>query len=163
VLRGARVVPQPGDGSCLFHSLAHGLGLGLSKASALRKQLSDYMAAQPTMELADSPLSDWILWDSGLEVAEYAARMRSGPAWGGAIEMAVCARLKGVDVCVYERGDEPGALRCITRFRAQQEGTPQAGGAAPAEDGERVVRLLYGGRVHYDAIETGPGWWDKQL
>ncbi len=36
-MRGGRVVPQPGDGSCLFHSLAYGLGGGAS-ATALRRE-----------------------------------------------------------------------------------------------------------------------------
>ena len=37
VVRNARVVRQPGDGACLFHSLAHGVG---SSAAKLREQLA---------------------------------------------------------------------------------------------------------------------------
>ncbi|KAG8469020.1 hypothetical protein KFE25_007538 [Diacronema lutheri] len=150
-LVGARPVPQPGDGSCLFHSMSHGLGLGLSKAGALRRELSDFIAANPRLEVGESPLEDWVLWDAEMSVAEYAARMRSGHAWGGAIEMAVCARARGVDVRVYER-TLPGTFVCICAF--------QGGGGSGAA---KPVRLLYGGRVHYDALETEPGWWDLDV
>jgi hypothetical protein len=40
IVANARVVRQPGDGSCLFHSLAHGLGDG---TSALQVVLRLYM------------------------------------------------------------------------------------------------------------------------
>ena len=41
VLRRARVVPQPGDGSCLFHSMSYGLGSG--SASSLRREIGRFI------------------------------------------------------------------------------------------------------------------------
>jgi hypothetical protein len=55
----ARVIRQPGDGSCLFHSLSHGLKDG-SSASSLRKQVAEFIQSNPTLEISDSPLKDWV-------------------------------------------------------------------------------------------------------
>jgi len=67
-LRSARVVRQPGDGSCLFHSMAYGLG-GTS-ASSLRREIADWIAANPRLEIAETPVSDWVRWDSSWCVAQ---------------------------------------------------------------------------------------------
>lgn len=66
-LRSARVVRQPGDGSCLFHSMAYGLG-GTS-ATSLRRDIADWIAAHPRHEIAETPVSDWVRWDSSWCVA----------------------------------------------------------------------------------------------
>ena len=81
--------------------------------------------------------------------------MGKGHHWGGAIEMAVCSLLKGVEVHVYEASG--ARYRRISSFNgkaAHSAGKP--GGAS------RVVSLLYSGRVHYDALHVqratlGPG------
>mmetsp|Transcript_43634 Transcript_43634/g.98160 ORF Transcript_43634/g.98160 Transcript_43634/m.98160 type:complete len:151 (-) Transcript_43634:276-728(-) len=127
-----RVVAQPGDGSCLFHSLSFGLG-GVS-AQGLRREVADYVAGHPRTEIVGVPISDWVLWDSGLTPKAYADRMRTGSHWGGAIEMAVVALIKGVPVGVYEgRG---GRFERISYF----------------EGAGKEVSVVYGGRVHYDAL-----------
>lgn len=98
-IRRAHIERQPGDGSCLYHSLCFGLGLfDGGAASALRCELASWMARNQDTKLAGTPLSDWVLWDSGITVQAYAARMQRQGEWGGALEMAVCARLKRVNV-----------------------------------------------------------------
>eukprot|EP00929_Paragymnodinium_shiwhaense_P078254 TRINITY_DN4052_c0_g1_i1.p1 TRINITY_DN4052_c0_g1~~TRINITY_DN4052_c0_g1_i1.p1 ORF type:complete len:488 (-),score=152.03 TRINITY_DN4052_c0_g1_i1:92-1555(-) len=139
VVKNAKLVPQPGDGSCLFHSLAY--GLRSISADALRAEIADYIASHPETSVAGNPIKDWVLWDSGTDVKTYAGTMRSGSRWGGAVELAVCAQLKSVCVHVYERGSR-GFAR-ISAF----------GDAASSGSGRRIVNLHYGGRVHYDALE----------
>ena len=125
-LRNARVVRQPGDGSCLYHSyaipvhsarpstqpppfrsfvrsldlqypgrlppmislpaagatnnrLAYGMGDSAS-ASGLRREIAAWVAANPDLEIADTPVSDWVRWDSNSSVAAYASKMKSGCA-----------------------------------------------------------------------------------
>jgi hypothetical protein len=60
----ARVVRQPGDGSCLFHSLAHGLQrVGLNEgasAASLRREIAAFIEKNPNLEISDSPLKDWV-------------------------------------------------------------------------------------------------------
>lgn len=134
-LRTGRVIAQPGDGSCLFHSLAY--VLGSTSASRLRAEIADYIAENPEALVAGNPIQDWVLWDTGKDVEAYAATMRTGSRWGGAVELAVCAQLRRVQVDVYEQRAR-GFAR-ISSFRAGRPGPP--------------VSLVYGGRVHYDALE----------
>ena len=104
ILKSARIVPQPGDGSCLFHSIAY--GLPSCDATKLRAEVADYIAGNPEAMISDNPLKDWVLWDSGTDVKSYAKTMRTGSRWGGAVEIAVCALLKHVAVHVYEKGSK---------------------------------------------------------
>mmetsp|Transcript_5031 Transcript_5031/g.14052 ORF Transcript_5031/g.14052 Transcript_5031/m.14052 type:complete len:728 (+) Transcript_5031:83-2266(+) len=137
VLRSAQVVSQPGDGSCLFHSLSY--GLRNTNAAQLRAEIADFIARSPDAEVAGNPIRDWVLWDSGMDAESYARSMRSGSRWGGAVELAVCAKVRNVAVDVYERG-AGGTFTRISSFEAERGG-----------DGR--VHLLYGGRVHYDALK----------
>ncbi len=138
VLRSARVVRQPGDGSCLFHALSYGLRDG-STAHALRRQVAVFIESNPALTISDSPLQDWVRWDSGCSVSSYCRRMTQGGVWGGGIEMAAVSHMKGVNVFVYE-GNEARGFKRISSFEVP--------GAS------RTVRVLYGGRVHYDALVT---------
>jgi len=105
----------------------------------LRREIAMYVLKNPSLEIADTPLQDWVSWDSGLPVAAYAAKM-SFSGWGGGIEMAACARLKGVDVHVYENSH--GSWKIISAFPGQPSG----------KQASHVVRVAYMGRMHYDAI-----------
>ena len=46
VLKNAKVVTQPGDGNCLFHSLCYGLGDN-STASGLRRAIAKFVEQNP--------------------------------------------------------------------------------------------------------------------
>jgi len=141
-LHRPRIIRQPGDGSCLFHSLAYGLG-NLSQASLLRREIAGFIGLNPSLTIADAALQDWVYWDSSLPVSVYAARIAVG-GWGGGIEMAAFARLKGVDVKVYEASN--GAWRLIAAFQGNVDGKPT----------EKIVRVAYQGRMHYDAVVVEP-------
>ena len=144
--RGTRVVPQPGDGSCLFHSLAFGMrALGRNgekgvDADGLREAIASFIETNPEAELGGTPLSDWISWDSQMTVPAYCNRMRRGGEWGGAIELSTFSRLYDVGVHVYEKKGA-GEFRLISCFEA-----------CASEGDDAVVRVLYSGRVHYDAL-----------
>ncbi|KAH8081061.1 hypothetical protein JL720_8957 [Aureococcus anophagefferens] len=90
-LRRGEVIRQPGDGSCLFHSLAYGLRLQNRHGDArqLRRELMDWLSRNPDASIADTPVGDWVKWDSNCSVDDY-TRMR-GAGWGGGIEMAAFA------------------------------------------------------------------------
>ena len=147
MLRGATVVKQPGDGSCLFHSLAYGarqlLGgpdVELSTAEGVRARVLRFLESHPAEECAGVPLRDWVLWESNLEPVAYCNRMRQPGAWGGAIEMLCFSRVANASVRVYERKGD--GFEQISAFDVEQ----QTGSA------ERLVRVLYSGRSHYDAL-----------
>eukprot|EP00947_MAST-08B_sp_MAST-8B-sp1_P003485 g3485.t1 len=165
-LRSARVVKQPGDGSCLFHSIAYGAGGGTS-ARRLRQDIARYIGAHGSLEIASSPLSDWVRWESGCSVQAYARRMAVG-GWGGGIEMAVASRLLGVNIHVYEKGQ--GGYSMMSSFSRSSYGTSRRGGGSGGGSGggggfkriscfdvpgaRKTVHVLYGGRVHYDALSV---------
>lgn len=91
------------------------------------------------VKIADTPLSEWIRWDSRCSVDSYARRMSSSGSWGGGIEMAVFQKLKGVNLHVYERSG--GGFKRISAFDC--ETSPES---------KKVVRVLYCGGVHYEAL-----------
>lgn len=128
-----RVVPQPGDGSCLFHSLSYGLP-DRSSASTLRKEICAFIAKNPELEIGDTAIKEWVQYDSGGSVSSYAQKMSHG-TWGGGIEMAAVTKMKYVNVHVYEKCRE--GYRRISAFDV---GAP------------KTVSVLYQGRMHYDAI-----------
>ncbi|CAE8695805.1 unnamed protein product, partial [Polarella glacialis] len=139
LLRSARVMRQPGDGSCLFHSLLHGLQTGGS-ASSLRRDIAYFLQSNSSMQIAGDTLEEWVKWDSNTSVNDYARRMAVG-GWGGGIEMACCSLLKNVNVHVYEsnRGGGSSEFKRISCFDS-----PNAA---------RTIHVLYQGGVHYDALQ----------
>ena len=97
--RSTRVIRQPGDGSCLFHSMSNGLDGG--GAARLRAEICEFIRNNPSHKICDVDLFEWIKWDSGGSCAQYASKMSRG-SWGGGIEMAVVSHIKGVNVHVYQ-------------------------------------------------------------
>lgn len=139
VLRRARMVRQPGDGSCLFHSLCHGLNssgrASGTRAPALRRELAAFVSRHPQLEIAGDTLEEWVRWDANTTCEKYARRMASG-GWGGGIEMAACSRLRKVNVHVYERRDSQfKRISCFNYPKAHD-----------------TIHVLYQGRMHYDAL-----------
>lgn len=141
VLRAGRSVPQPGDGSCLFHSLCFGLNGGRTRgrffAGQLRKELAHFIQQNPRVQIAGDTLEEWVRWDANASVASYARRMATG-GWGGGIEMAACALLKKVNIHVYERR-KSGCFQRISCFDSPV-------------DTKATIHVLYQGGVHYDAL-----------
>jgi len=141
VLRGARVVRQPGDGSCLFHSLCYGLSVfgERARAETLRRDLACFIQNNPKLEIAGDTIEEWVNWDANTNVRSYASRMMAGRAWGGGIELAACAQLKKTNIHVYER--KAGEIRRISCFDSPR----------PTKN---IVHVLYQGGTHYDALVT---------
>ena len=151
LLRRGRVASQPGDGSCLFHSLRHGLlqldgrGGKVPSSQGLRAELAGWIARNANTKLAETPLSLWVKWDSGLSTREYASRM-SRRGWGGGIEMAACSHVMACSVWVYEER-RSGSGRAFERISAFDAPGGRGG------DKGRVIHVLYRGSCHYDAYQ----------
>jgi len=137
VLRNARVVRQPGDGSCLFHSMNYGFGGGGGGAMSLRREIANFLEHNPQLQIAGDSLEDWVKWDANSSVTAYARRMATG-GWGGGIEMACCSRLKNVNIHVYENKRGGSEYKCISCF--------------DSASATRTIHVLYQGGVHYDAL-----------
>ncbi|GAB5354670.1 hypothetical protein AAMO2058_000138900 [Amorphochlora amoebiformis] len=131
--RNAQVVSQPGDGNCLFHSLAYGLG---SNANRVRQEVCRFLLRNPKLEIGGDTIHEWIEYDSNCSVRTYVSKMSRSGVWGGGIEIAACAHLYGVNVHVWERSW--GVYKRISCFEVK--------GA------RKVINVIYGGRMHYDAL-----------
>lgn len=130
----ARVIRQPGDGSCLFHSMSYGLGGGYS-ATRLRSEICSFIQANPNLLISETPLKDWVKWDSGSSVTEYSRKMSRG-SWGGGIEMACLSQMKQVNVHVYERSGI--GYKRISAFDCAKDA-----------ESRPVIKVLYCGGIHY--------------
>ena len=74
----AHVVKQPGDGSCLFHSMSYGLHDG-SSAGSLRAEKCRFIERNGSLVVSGNPLAHWIQWDSNTSCAGYAV-LRDTPS-----------------------------------------------------------------------------------
>jgi hypothetical protein len=133
-LHEARVIRQPGDGSCLFHSMSYNLGQGYN-ASRLRSDICSFINHNPNLLISDTPLKDWVKWDTGTSVSDYVRKMSRG-SWGGGIEMACLSQMKQVNVHVYERVST--GYKRISAFDY-----------LPDAKSRPIIRVLYCGGVHY--------------
>jgi hypothetical protein len=95
----ALVVDVPGDGSCLFHAIAHPI-LEPFNGHALREIVATIIENYPHELLHGVLLQDWIQWDSRKTCTEYALQIRKN-MWGGALEMTILASVLNVKMFVY--------------------------------------------------------------
>jgi len=135
IVKGARVVRQPGDGSCLFHSMNYGLTGSSAGGLKLRNDICEFMKRNPQIEVGDDTLEEWVQYENGTSVRSYVQSMQ-GSSWGGGIEMAVCAKMHTVNVHVFETCSK--GYRRISAFER-----PSA---------RKTLSVLYQGRAHYDAL-----------
>jgi len=131
------VFKQPEDGSCLFHSIAHGLQDGTA-GEDLRKQVAEVIEDEPSLKIANTSVGEWVAMSTGKSPQAHAHELYRGDVWGGALELAVAAKVKGVNIHVYEQC--PGGFHCITAFNE-----PTA---------KRTVNVVYQTEPcrHYDAL-----------
>ena len=126
----ARVVPQPGDGACLFHSLADG---NQAEPLRLRHAVADFIESQPDALISGEPLRAWVKWESRLPPATYAARMRGAGCWGGAIEIAVRRASRSRSPCMHTaHASSPtrcrtACARACTRARSARSSRDSSG------------------------------------
>lgn len=114
--------------------MSYGLGQGYS-ASRLRNEICNFVRNNPNLLICDTPLKDWVRWDSNSSVDDYCRRMSRG-GWGGGIEMAALSQMKQVNVHVYERSGVGFKRISAFDFHPNAEHRP-------------IIRVLYQGGVHY--------------
>jgi hypothetical protein len=139
-LVSGKVVNQPKDGSCLFHSVAFGLGVQTTTATELRRSIAEYIASEASADISNTSIQDWVLMTEGKGHQAYASIIAAPNAWGGAIELAVAAKIHSVSIHVFERVKTTGWFRCIASFGHKAH--PRAKG---------VVNIIYDAH-HFDAL-----------
>ena len=110
-----RIVPQPGDGNCLFHAMAY--TLRNSKAhditgEQLRIEVADFIEQNPELVINHKSIQDRIaeLNDTEIQKGSYVQHLRND-LYGGTLEMQVVAHKYFLQLMVFSKG--PGQYRCI--------------------------------------------------
>jgi hypothetical protein len=131
-----RIVSQPMDGSCFFHSVGFFTG---ESASGVRMRIVRWMMAHPDHRIADTTLRDWILYDSNSTVINYCKHMSRLHSWGGGIELSVLPYIYDMTVRVYTFD---GKFHRVSQHKNR------------SRPSQNIARLLYSGNNHYDAIQA---------
>lgn len=105
--------------SCLFRALASFVP-GVDE-HVLRQKICTYLILN--LPIAHARTSDYVRWESDLDLTTYVRRMRSASVWGGGIEIQVFCELYNFSVTVLNLRDQhskivfqPRPSRCgVTR------------------------------------------------
>lgn len=105
IIHRGKLIKQPGDGSCLYHSIVSGLQrlrLPRPTAANLRKQLAAWARVHPRKRIAGSTVRAWLHWEMGgrESLEDYCSRQAVG-GWGGVIEIIGAAVEFGVSISVW--------------------------------------------------------------
>ena len=98
---------MPGDNSCLFHTVCHGLkklGRALLPCEMFRAAVTVWMMAHPTTRIGTAELGEWVRWETGGRVrfADYCTQMgKPRGQWGGTPEIASMATKEEVNIWVW--------------------------------------------------------------
>jgi hypothetical protein len=157
---------SPGDGLCLFHSLAYSIGTNIYQ---LKHNIYHFLLRNPTLLISGVELQQWIQWSEGIGVDEY-VRTMSHPhshAWGGALEMILTCLFYKKNIYVWEYSKEfSNIYKCISKveyhdlLNGENHGESRnikslilAPSSPFAYDRALTpIHLLYSGRMHYDSL-----------
>ncbi|XP_024031187.1 OTU domain-containing protein At3g57810 [Morus notabilis] len=134
----------PGDGRCLFRSVAHGACLRSGKpapSESLQRELADNLRARVADEfIKRREETEWFVEG---DFDTYVAQMRKPHVWGGEPELFMASHVLLMPITVYMHDRDAGGLICIAEY-GQEYGM------------ENPIRVLYHGFGHYDALQI-PG------
>ncbi|KAH7557314.1 hypothetical protein JRO89_XS11G0116800 [Xanthoceras sorbifolium] len=138
------VIGIPGDGRCLFRSVAHGACLRAGKpppTESLQRELADDLRARVVDEfIKRREETEWFVEG---DFDTYLSQMRKPNVWGGEPELFIASHVLKMPITVYMYDKDSGGLISIAEY-GQEYGT------------ENPIRVLYHGFGHYDALHI-PG------
>lgn len=134
----------PGDGRCLFRSVAHGAYLRAGKpapSEGLQRELADDLRARVADEfIKRRQETEWFIEG---DFDTYVAHMRKSHVWGGEPELFMASHVLKMPITVYMYDENAGGLISIAEY-GQEYGN------------DNPIRVLYHGFGHYDALQI-PG------
>ncbi|XP_027366088.1 OTU domain-containing protein At3g57810-like [Abrus precatorius] len=135
------VIGIPGDGRCLFRSVAHGACLRSGKtppSERIQRELADDLRAKVADEfIKRREETEWFIEG---DFDTYISQIRKPHVWGGEPELFIASHVLQVPITVYMYDQDAGGLIPIAEY-GQEYGK------------ENPVRVLYHGFGHYDALE----------
>lgn len=138
------VIGIPGDGRCLFRSVAHGACVRSGKSppnEILQKELADELRAKVVDELVKRrEETEWFIEG---DFDTYVSNMRKSREWGGEPELLMASHVLQMPITVYMYDRNSGGLISIAEY-GQEYGK------------DNPIEVLYHGFGHYDALQI-PG------
>ncbi|KAK3217710.1 hypothetical protein Dsin_011680 [Dipteronia sinensis] len=130
----------PGDGRCLFRSVAHGACLRAGKPPPTgnhQRELADDLRARVADEfIKRREETEWFVEG---DFDTYVSQIRKPNVWGGEPELFMASHVLRMPITVYMHDKDSGGLISIAEY-GQEYGT------------ENPIRVLYHGSGHYDAL-----------
>lgn len=134
----------PGDGRCLFRSVAHGACIRSGKPipnEDLQRKLADDLRTLVADEFIKRRTeTEWFI-ESDFDT--YVSQIRKPHVWGGEPELLMASHVLQMPITVYMREEAAGGLIAIAEY-GQEYGK------------EDPIRVLYHGCGHYEALHI-PG------
>ncbi|KAL2464826.1 OTU domain-containing protein [Forsythia ovata] len=134
------VIGIPGDGRCLFRSVAHGACLRSGKSApneSLQRELADELRAMVADEFVKRrEETEWFIEG---DFDTYVSQIRKHHVWGGEPELLMASHVLRMPITVYMYDDDSGGLISIAEY-GQEYGT------------DNPIKVLYHGFGHYDAL-----------
>ncbi|KAJ0042593.1 hypothetical protein Pint_17992 [Pistacia integerrima] len=138
------VIGIPGDGRCLFRSVAHGACLRDGKPApteSLQRELADELRARVADEfIKRREETEWFIEG---DFDTYVSQIKKPHVWGGEPELFMASHVLQMPITVYMYDKDAGGLISIAEY-GQEYGQ------------ENPIRVLYHGSGHYDALHI-PG------
>ncbi|KAL0337990.1 UNVERIFIED_CONTAM: OVARIAN TUMOR DOMAIN-containing deubiquitinating enzyme 4 [Sesamum calycinum] len=150
VLTDYAVIGIPGDGRCLFRSVAHGACIRSGKpvpSENLQRELADELRARVADEfMKRREETEWFIEG---DFDTYISQIRKPHVWGGEPELLMASHVLQMPITVYMLDQESGGLISIAEY-GQEYGK------------DNPILVLYHGYGHYDALHI-PAADSKQL
>ncbi|KAE8651144.1 OVARIAN TUMOR DOMAIN-containing deubiquitinating enzyme 4 isoform X2 [Cucumis sativus] len=135
------VIGIPGDGRCLFRSVAHGACLRSGKpapSESLQRDLADELRSNVADEfIKRREETEWFVEG---DFDTYMSNMRNPHVWGGEPELFMASHVLQAPIIVYMYDKDSGGLISIAEY-GDEYGK------------ENPIRVLYHGFGHYDALQ----------
>ncbi|KAJ6699930.1 hypothetical protein OIU79_013054 [Salix purpurea] len=131
----------PGDGRCLFRSVAHGACLRSGKrapSESLQRELADDLRSEVADEfIKRREETEWFI-EGNFDT--YVSQMRKPHVWGGEPELLMASHVLKMPITVYMDDKNARGLISIAEY-GQEYGM------------ENPIGVLYNGFGHYDALQ----------
>lgn len=131
----------PGDGRCLFRSVAHGACLRAGNPAPnenVQRKLADELRARVADEFVKRRKeTEWFIEG---DFDTYVEQMRRPHVWGGEPELLMASHVLQMPITVYMQDEDSGGLIAIAEY-GQEYGK------------DKPINVLYHGCGHYDALQ----------
>jgi hypothetical protein len=95
-----QIIKMKGDGDCLYHSLSY--KLKDYSNYYIETEVLNFIENNPNYLIHDTPLYQWIDYDTGLNMKKYIKQLKNTTLYPGPIEIQIFCKLFQKNVHIYE-------------------------------------------------------------